>query len=455
MVHNIASLTAPLPEDIKRIVDAGNFEKAARVIKGRMETVTDPILKDRLWFELDMMMLKDRDYTLTENEAMAQIWTIIPDFTVEEFHQLEDQNRILWIYRNGARHYIHNFCATLFKNNPEIAARAVDPIERNYSYLDSVDAKMQKDGKASVRIHLRHEFKIKDAAARPGEHIVVHLPLPKMSDGVTKIEIIEPTPDKAYIASEHQLQRTVCFDTKLEENQVFAAEYIVEQTFPYTNAFEEAETAQGKAVSGGFEEFLCEEAPAITFTPYLRALTASVIGDETRPLKQAKLIYKFVTTNTRYHLMPAYNCLVNIPENCAINGQGDCGVMALLFITMCRIAGIPAAWQSGLDAEPGDCGEHDWAKFYIDGYGWLGADPSFGSSAYHHDELHRWKFSFGNLDPMRIIFNDDIQNDFDPPKKFPRNDYYDNQCGEAEYDDGQIREWDRERSFKMLDFELE
>ena len=34
-------------------------------------------------------------------------------------------------------------------------------------------------------------------------------------------------------------------------------------------------------------------------------------------------------------------------------------MQALLFITMCRIAGVPARWQSGLYAEPGSVGMHD------------------------------------------------------------------------------------------------
>ena len=35
--------------------------------------------------------------------------------------------------------------------------------------------------------------------------------------------------------------------------------------------------------------------------------------------------------------------------------------MALTFITMCRIAGVPARWQSGLYVAPDSVGSHDWA----------------------------------------------------------------------------------------------
>ena len=52
-----------------------------------------------------------------------------------------------------------------------------------------------------------------------------------------------------------------------------------------------------------------------------------------------------------------------IPEYCASRLRGDCGVQALTFITMCRIAGIPARWQSGLYADWRSADSHDWAMF--------------------------------------------------------------------------------------------
>ena len=46
--------------------------------------------------------------------------------------------------------------------------------------------------------------------------------------------------------------------------------------------------------------------------------------------------------------MREYFTISNISEYAATNLKGDCGVQAILFITLCRIAGIPAKWQSGL-----------------------------------------------------------------------------------------------------------
>ena len=136
-----------------------------------------------------------------------------------------------------------------------------------------------------------------------------------------------------------------------------------------------------------------------------------------------------------------------------MNRRGDCGLQALLFITLCRIAGIPARWQSGLDAKPGDIGEHDWAMFYTDKAGWRYADLSYGSS-YIRGALKRWDFFFGNADPYRIPINEGFQKEFDIPGKYPRIDPYDNQCGEAEYADHGLKNRDVEYEYKEIEIRL-
>ena len=95
-----------------------------------------------------------------------------------------------------------------------------------------------------------------------------------------------------------------------------------------------------------------EEAPHIVFTPYLRALAAQLTRGVTSPAEKAQRFYDFVTLNVHYHYQPSYFVLEDIPTRCAMDRRGDCGIMALTFITLCRIAGIPARWQSGLAVGP-------------------------------------------------------------------------------------------------------
>ena len=78
------------------------------------------------------------------------------------------------------------------------------------------------------------------------------------------------------------------------------------------------------------------------------ALTEGV----TDPLVKAKCFYDFITKKVRYSFMPSYFCLDRMAERCAMDRVGDCGIQALLFLSLCEAVGIPARWESGLKTEP-------------------------------------------------------------------------------------------------------
>ena len=79
--------------------------------------------------------------------------------------------------------------------------------------------------------------------------------------------------------------------------------------------------------------------------------------------------------------------------------------MASTFIVLCRLAGIPAQWQSGLVVRREMVGCHDWAAFYIAPHGWMYADCSAGASmARAGNEKMRLHY-FGNLDTGRMVAN--------------------------------------------------
>lgn len=162
---------------------------------------------------------------------------------------------------------------------------------------------------------------------------------------------------------------------------------------------------------------------------------AEILGGERNPVRKARKIYDFITTRVLYSFVRSYLLMENISEYAAKNLKGDCGVQAILFITLCRMAGIPARWQSGLVVSGLHTGCHDWAQFYVAPYGWVFADPSFGGSAYRQGDLERWNYYFGNLDIYRMPANSAIQSEFEPPKKQLRADPVDSQTGEIEYED--------------------
>jgi hypothetical protein len=161
-------------------------------------------------------------------------------------------------------------------------------------------------------------------------------------------------------------------------------------------------------------------------------LAAELTEVAATPVEKAWRIYEFITTKVDYSFMRDYFQIDHLGEYCAVNLRGDCGLQALLFINLCRIAGIPARWQSGMAVEPSYTGSHDWAQFYLDGWGWLFADCSYGGSAYRHGAAERHAFFFGNLDPMRMAATCAYQAPMSPEIGALRVDPYDNQSGEIE-----------------------
>ena len=236
------------------------------------------------------------------------------------------------------------------------------------------------------------------------------------------------TAQPTYIAPETAPQRTAYWEADLAENCRFGAQYSYRSTAHYADPLE----MQADPVQPDFDT--AEQLPHIAFTPYMKALAAQLTEGITDPVQKAKRIYDFVTLNVHYHFQPMYFVHENITDNCARSRRGDCGVMAATFITLCRIAGIPAKWQSGMVARPETAGCHDWAMFYIAPKGWMYADCSAGASmARAGNEKMRLHY-FGNLDTDRMVANSDICAPFDPPMCAFRADPCDNQVGEMEVD---------------------
>ena len=171
-------------------------------------------------------------------------------------------------------------------------------------------------------------------------------------------------------------------------------------------------------------------------------------------MEKAKAIYDYVTGFVDYRFQPGYLQLGSIADQCARELRGDCGVFALLFITMCRLAGIPARWQSGLAARPGSTGCHDWAMFYIAPHGWLWADCSFGSSARRNGEAERRRHYFGSLDPWRMVANSACFAQVTPPDEEWRADPFDNQRGEMTADGRGLAAFQLAAEQELVEFTL-
>ena len=247
----------------------------------------------------------------------------------------------------------------------------------------------------------------------------VWLPVPREGFQIEKVKILKTHPEISFLSD--SAQRTAYFHTK-------------ERKIKIEFSYEISEVAGG--MEGDVKDtFLSEKLPHIRFTPFLRNLEKVITEGVDDKYGKLKLIYDWVTSHMRYFYVRNYGTYENIAEYAASNMKGDCGFHAILFITLARLAGIPAKWQSGWFISPYSVNPHDWAQVYIDDK-WIPVDTSFGNIRRHTREEN--KFYMGNLDAFRMIANDDILVNFEPRKKFWRSDPVDNQVGEIETEYGNL-----------------
>ena len=427
-------LSADLPQDIERLEMSGRYGEARRIIEKRIET-SSGILKDRLEYELERIERLLKEYELGEEGLFDFLKANVEEFTRNEFDSLKDTGYFDYTMIDGIDKYQNRTGLSVIKAIPWVQARRKihDPVREAFAADKArMIAEMISAGKIEVSIRLKTGLRLKPDAVPAGETVRVWLPIPRVGDQVTSVKILSTSQPITHISPADYPQRTVYFEKVSEGEDEFTVDYSYKTVLKYVSPDPDM------AVVSSPVSHLGELAPQIVFSPHMRKLAEEIVGNEVNPLLKARKIYDFITTKLRYSFMRSYSTYISLTEFAASNLKGDCGVQALLFITLCRIVGVPAKWQSGLVASSQFVSPHDWVQFYVEPYGWLFADLSVGGSSWNAGNMEHWDFYFGNLDPLRMIANSEFQYPLEPAKDFYRTDPYDNQCGEVEWKKGNV-----------------
>ena len=430
MYSDLKYLEVPLPEDVQKLKWHGDFTALDECIAHKLQKDIPLALRKRLELEREIVRRIPQQYPYSKEKAIALLKDTFKDFAESEFRRLWLENAVEWIYRDGTV-YLHKlFIDNLVKTRPEFAARCIHPENfddpaANFALLNTAIEDIKKEGHLTYYFRIKSTLEVTAPSVAASDALCVHIPVPVEYAQVKNFKLLGTSAKPDCIAAPDYPQRTVCFTSRAAECKTFSVEYEFENHIAYTEL-------EAEKVSDAQPTFYTEEqAPHIRFTPYIKMLASEIIGKETNPLIKARKIYDYITTHVMYSFVRSYITIDAISEYVASGLKGDCGIQALLFITLCRYAGIPARWQAGLYATPLRVGNHDWAQFYIAPYGWLFADCSFGGSAYRHKDMNRWNYYFGNIDPYRIPLASDFQHEFALSAGNLRNDPYDNQTGEA------------------------
>ena len=427
----VNSLNMPLPEDIMKRKWAGDLDGAVKAIDMRLEGEMPEMLRARLVCEKERIRRLPTQYPWNRAQALEKLRELIHvDVTEEEFDRLELSGWVDFIYLNGEKRYFVRFHRSMLKNGKlaHLTGEKPDPAR---PYLDEMIAAIKEKGEMKRRITIKASVNVDEEDFVPGEYLA-HLPFPIEDAQQSDVQLLAGDPDG--LGDPCAPGRTAWWKRELGAWRDFEATYSYVSHIRYADPLHKAAPAAPlyPACAAPDADDLGERGAYLRFTPYLRALAHDLTAGESIDVMKAWRIYEFVTTKVNYSFMRDYFQFDNHGEYCAVNLKGDCGLQALLMIILCRIAGIPARWQSGMSIDADYVGSHDWMQFYLEGWGWLFADPSYGGSAYRAGSKERHEFYFGNLDPMRMAANRVYQAELEPKKSAIRVDPFDNQSGELE-----------------------
>lgn len=406
------------------------------------------------------------DFCLTEAQVKDYIRKYIPDVTDEQMRKWEDDKSLEYMVLDGEKRYFRNAGPNLFRldslcRDIKLAkeGKVVSGSEKvNKENLPEIISSVKESGQslgAPKRMRVTYTLTVDTNAVPAGEIVRCWLPYPradiKRQQGVKLISTSEP---EFLLSPETCAHSTLYMEKRatLDEPTVFS------ETFEYTSYGEwhnlKPEDVQPyDTTTALYKEYTAEREKHIIFSPRLRELASKLTEGENNPYLKALRIFRWIDAHFPWASAREYSTIDNIPEYVLDNRHGDCGQVTLLFVTLCRICGIPAHFQSGFMMHPNAWNLHDWAEVYFEGVGWVPVDQSFGipTFAENQDET---LFFLGGIDSWRMIVNSDYGMPLVPAKKYPRSETVDFQRGEVEWDGGNLYfpQWDYTMDIEYLNY---
>jgi transglutaminase-like putative cysteine protease len=405
--------------------------------------------REQLEFQLDRLRRIKLDFPYTQTALFSELKKSVRSLSLEEYEQWVQEGRFDSREIDGQRFFMVASVSNLFFRYPELSARRLRPknsapIETlHWETCGAIKKEALAEGKPYVlpkRFRINMSVTANADAAPDGETIRAWLPIPRRYPFQGDFALVSSSSSPIHVDDETSAARSIYLEQTARRGK--PTEFDIQYEYTAHGVWFNLKASAVQPVNPhdpAVKAFL-KEGPHVQFTPEIRALSMQIAGDEHNPYLKAKKFYDWISGNIKYSFATEYSTIRNISEYCRSHGYGDCGQEALLFITLCRLNGIPARWQSGWTLFPGAKSNHDWTEIYLQPYGWVPVDPYMGIYAMRYattlaseqrSEIR--DFYFGGLDPYRLIANSDHNQPLTPPKTTMRSDDVDFQRGELEW----------------------
>ena len=434
---------------IDKAFQNGEFAKAEELIEHEIQTSEkDSIRIAELQYRLELISRLRIEFSLSENEVkekLGKYHTHVADSMLvwEQSGDLE-MRRI-----DGEKRYFNRAVSNFFRINKwakalkdSLDGKRFDDVESFRSkYLTSIFSSKNNLSAGPFDenvLTINYSIRLKANTVPDGAKVYCWMPFPRKNQvRLKEIELLSLSEPNYILAPEETLQRSIYMEKNAVKDSAteFLVSYRIHTEAQWCNV--KAEDALSYNVESElYKKYTNESLPHIVFSDSIKALSHKIVGNETNPVEQVRLLYYWLNDNIPWAGALEYSVMECIPEYVLKNRRGDCGMQTFLFLSMARSLGIPCKWQSGWYLMPEEKNLHDWAEVYYEGIGWVPVDVSF--KLFDSDDPRIREFYMNGLDSYRLIINDDVAREFYPVKKYLRSEPYDFQRGELEWDGGNI-----------------
>jgi transglutaminase-like putative cysteine protease len=459
-----AAAAVATPDQVRAQVDAGDFKGAEAAISTALaDDALAPDAQRAYAFQRERMRRILLDFTLDESAVRERVRKQVPDLTDAEFDRWKAAGLFEHMEIDGRTLYFNRAPSNLFRlsaeargrRDPKAAPITDGPMESLNDHQRAIRDAALAQHRASVlpqRLRMTQTLTVDADAVPAGKLVRAWIPYPQAIPGQQEgVRFVSSAPSAHWIAPGSAPQRTVYLEktARRGEPAVFSVTYELTVLGQY-HAIDPDKVVAAE-ITPELAPYVAQRPPHVVFTDAMREFSRKVVGDETNPYRIARKLFAAVD-GIPWAGAREYSTISNIGDYALHAGHADCGQQTLLLITLLRMNGIPARWQSGMVFSDGDYSNiHDWGQVYLAPYGWVPMDVTTGRLAADKgngdDPSMEW-FYLGGLDNWRIAFNQDWGAPFEPPKAHFRSDDVDNQRGEAEWDGGNLY-------FDQLDYDFQ
>jgi transglutaminase-like putative cysteine protease len=444
------TLNDPVIVRARALVKEGKFTRAEAELE--LSESVDPEARAEM---LEMISRLRYEYSVSPTAMLAKLADSLPGTTAADVERWRGDGGLQSRMIDGKPAFFRREPANLFRFCGEAKERKVSGKADGAGWvladhLKRVITAADKGGGLEVE-PVRHRVTYSltvpahVAGLKVGAVVRVWLPFAQEYRQQGEIKLISASPQPVAMAKAPQ--KAAYFEVRVSDPE---KPLVFSETFEFTSSayYPALDESKARPLSASYAEGnLGERPPHIVFTPELKAIVAQVTAGQANPLAKARSIFRWIDGNIAYHAEEEYGVIPSLTAKALATRRGDCGIQSMLFIAMCRWAGIPARWQSGWQTKPSGWDMHDWAEFYVEPWGWLPADPSYGLQK--SDDPRVREFYLGHQDSYRLIVNRDYGSALEPAKRSLRSEPADFQRGEVEIDGKNLyfNQWEYEARF--------